>query len=275
MSTTTNPPQPAPEPSLSVEALEKLSKEELRKKANAYFAQLATCGHEQEPAVLAKAQFYLRQLEHRWDSWISTRDLILEIIVILLIGGEIYMGIRQERQQQSNFKAEQGVLTNMLVSSQKTADTLTDLQATTKVMSDSLQKELGLFYDVSLSIRYDIATKQLLFTNKGRTNLILWGLGSDFLGIPPIIIEKEGRVIAPSTEYFLGMPEIYSDISRRFQAGATGFVPFEAYVKNEKGEEFVAHFKIGVYWENETMKLGTQVVSISPEHWSLKYHPIH
>jgi hypothetical protein len=139
MSAATVPPPP-PEPSISVEALEKLSKKELRKRANDYFAQLATCGHEQEPAVLAKAQFYLRQLEHRWDSRISTRDLILEIIVILLIGGEIYMGIRQEGHQRANFNDQQGVLKNMLTSSQKTADTLTALKSTTEVMNEAVKR---------------------------------------------------------------------------------------------------------------------------------------
>ena len=133
------PPVQPPE-SLTVEQLEKLSKKELRTKANEFFSQLKTCGYEQEPAVLAKAQFYLRQLEHRWDSWVSTRDLILEIIVILLIGGEIYLGIRQERQQTQNFNAQQQVLQNPQTSSKATADTLTSLKTTTEAMNQSVQR---------------------------------------------------------------------------------------------------------------------------------------
>jgi hypothetical protein len=129
---------PSSEPPIRVEALEQLSKKELQKRANEYFAQLETCGHEQEPAVLAKAQFYLRQLEHRWDSRVSIRDLILEIIVILLIGGEIYMSIRQEGQQRTNFNDQQTVLKNMLTSSQKTAETLTALKSTTEVMNQAV-----------------------------------------------------------------------------------------------------------------------------------------
>jgi hypothetical protein len=134
----TPPDQPlAP---LSVEELEKLSKKQLRKRANEFFYMLENCGYEQEPAVLAKAQFYLRQLEHRWDSWVSTRDLILEIIVILLIGGEIYMGVRQERQQKQNFDAQQQVLQNLQTSSKATADKLTSLNATTETMNASVQR---------------------------------------------------------------------------------------------------------------------------------------
>ena len=134
----TPPDQPlAP---LSVEELEKLSKKELRKRANEFFSLLDNCGYEQEPAVLAKAQFYLRQLEHRWDSWVSTRDLILELVVIALIGGEIYMGVRQERQQMQNFNAQQAVLQNLQTSSQATAEKLTSLNTTTEAMNTSVQR---------------------------------------------------------------------------------------------------------------------------------------
>jgi hypothetical protein len=135
-----NTPPDQPLTPLSVEELEKLSKKELRKRANEFFYMLDNCGHEQEPAVLAKAQFYLRQLEHRWDSWVSTRDLILELVVIALIGGEIYMGVRQERQQTQNFNAQQVVLQNMQTSSRATADTLTSLKTITEVMNTSVQR---------------------------------------------------------------------------------------------------------------------------------------
>jgi cytoskeletal protein RodZ len=135
-------PTPSDQPltPLSVEELEKVSKKELRKRANEFFSLLDNCGHEQEPAVLAKAQFYLRQLEHRWDSWVSTRDLILELVVIGLIGGEIYMGVRQEHQQTQNFNAQQQVLQNLQTSSQATADTLTSLKTTTEAMNQSVQR---------------------------------------------------------------------------------------------------------------------------------------
>jgi hypothetical protein len=133
-------PSDQPPTPLTVEQLEKLSKKELRERANKFFSRLETCGVEQEPVTLAVAQFYLRQLEHRWDSWVSTRDLILEIVVILLIGGEIYMSVRQERQQTQNFKDQQAVLQNLQTSSQATANTLTSLKTTTEAMNQSVQR---------------------------------------------------------------------------------------------------------------------------------------
>jgi hypothetical protein len=43
-------------------------------------------------AVFQEAEFYTRELERRADSRTSIRDLLLEIIVIGMIGWEIWMG---------------------------------------------------------------------------------------------------------------------------------------------------------------------------------------
>jgi hypothetical protein len=51
------------------------------------------------------------------DRWIPIRDLWLEIFVILLIGGEIVLGITQERNQTADFKAEQQMLAKTLSAS--------------------------------------------------------------------------------------------------------------------------------------------------------------
>jgi hypothetical protein len=66
--------------------------------------------------------------------------LILEIVVISLIGWEIYLGYLQEHQQAENFNKQQQVLTNLGKSSEATATTLTTLEKTTEIMSGAVER---------------------------------------------------------------------------------------------------------------------------------------
>jgi hypothetical protein len=143
---------------MRVEEVEKLSKKELRSRANACFANAEVPGYERGP-LLFEAQFYMRELEHRADSRVSIRDLILEIIVIALIGWEIYMGYRQEANQAAQFGSQQKIFQNLEKSSEATAGTLTALQTTTENMNGALQKQLALFYDVSVNVVFNAETK--------------------------------------------------------------------------------------------------------------------
>jgi hypothetical protein len=66
----------------------------------------------------------------------------LEIAVVLLILGEILLGLWQEHLQSRNFKEQQQVLTNLQTSSAATAKTLTYLQSATESMNTTLQMQL-------------------------------------------------------------------------------------------------------------------------------------
>jgi hypothetical protein len=66
----------------------------------------------------------------------------LEIVVVLLIGGEIVLGLWQEHLQSRNFEKQQQVLTNLQNSSVATAKTLTSLQSATESMNTTLQMQL-------------------------------------------------------------------------------------------------------------------------------------
>jgi hypothetical protein len=80
-----------------------------------------------------------RGRSRRWRERIT---LSLEIVVVLLIGWEIYLGHQQERLQSRNFKEQQQVLTNLQTSSAATAKTLTSLQSATESMNTILQMQL-------------------------------------------------------------------------------------------------------------------------------------
>lgn len=61
--------------------IEKLKKKQLKQRVDEAFELAERKG----PRYLAEAQFYMRELEHRRDSFTSIRDLVLEIVVIALI----------------------------------------------------------------------------------------------------------------------------------------------------------------------------------------------
>src|ERR1700751_5713423 len=160
---------------MKVEEFRKLSRKELQAKANQAFALAEARGQMERPGQLAEAEFYVRELDHRADSRVSTRDLVLEIVVIALIGWEIHMGYRQEHEQSQQFEKQQAVLSNLEKSSAATVGAMTAARSTMETMNASLQKQLALYYDVSMNIGFDPDKKELTFINNGRTNIALWG----------------------------------------------------------------------------------------------------
>ena len=66
----------------------------------------------------------------------------LEIVVVVLIGGEIVLALWQGHLQSRNFDDQQQVLTNLQNSSAATAKTLTSLQSAIESMNTTLQMQL-------------------------------------------------------------------------------------------------------------------------------------
>lgn len=100
-----------------------------------YFSAVAK---ENARAWLTERAYY----RERHDRWISFRDLLLEIIVIILIGWEIRISLRGDQHQEAGFKQQQQVLKNLQDSSKATADTLTALKQTTETMRDTSGQQL-------------------------------------------------------------------------------------------------------------------------------------
>jgi hypothetical protein len=234
------------------------------------------------------AQFYLAELRRREDQRAKAEsdrieterwriDQRNEYIIIALIGIEILLAIglaiwgdrrqtRDVQQQLEAFGRMQTVLSHLEASSQATADTLKNLQTTTEGMNTALQKQLALSYDVSISVFYNQEKKRMNFINMGHTNVTLWGL--KFFDEPKII-EPPGRTIQPNgAGYEIEAAPMYGRALARIPKGQTGLAPFEIYLKNERGEEFVEYCFFGVSWDAENLKLAPQVASITPEHWS-------
>jgi hypothetical protein len=200
------------------------------------------------------------------------------------------MGRQQERQQSKNFddqqkvlnnlltssQDQQVVLTNMLASSKATATTLTDLQSTTETMSDTLKKEVSLFYDIDVTPTFDQGTKRLTLTNNGRTNIVWFGYGAqtsniEFTSIANLasssIGNDGGRTISPASNYAVGITPFFASTVEKLPKGYSTMVPFELYVTNERREEFILHCYFGVTWDKDVLTITTQLGSIKPEHF--------
>jgi hypothetical protein len=177
---------------VTVEEIRKLSKKALRVRANGQLALVDTADADSRDLHIHKADLFVRELERRRDywSWVSLRDLILEIIVIDLIGWEIVLSYRGDQQQSTNFTEQQRVLGRMDASASKTAAAMTTLQAEqTKLvtaqqqslatlrdtlksitsMNTLLNQQVKMAYDVVPLILFNETEKRIDITNMGKT----------------------------------------------------------------------------------------------------------
>jgi hypothetical protein len=243
---------------MQLKEIEKLTKKQLRQRVDDEFA----LADEKGPAYLAKAQFYMRELEHRRDSWVSRRDLFLELVVIVLIGGELYMSYTGGIQQDRQFKSQQTVLGNMETSSGETLRAITAERQTMEAMRISLERQVELYYDVQINAFYSEATQKLILTNSGRANVTVWRqritYDSKFEVYPkPVTITPTGTFETPLT----------SDIrklSQELPKGQMRVYTFEFSIKNEKQEPFTLTGDLIGMWKNDTVSFNCQSHGVVP-----------
>jgi len=128
--------------SFRIESVRKLSRKQLRIEIDELLSSLESATPEERELISYKADIYVRELDRKRDywSWVSTRDLILEVIVIALIGWEIWLSYRAESQQARNFTDQQAVLTAMQKSTKDTAEQLALLKSTTEEMKQGVER---------------------------------------------------------------------------------------------------------------------------------------
>lgn len=245
---------------MKLEELEKLKKKDLRSRINECFKAAEETGSDSN-ALYTKAEFYMRELEHRRDSFVSGRDLLLEVIVIAMIGWEILMGYRQEHNQSTDFTKEQAILQHLESSSQSTADTLSALKGTTETMSGAIQKEVGLFYDVEINIVYDDNQKALNLINNGRTNAFLWGMK---FADAKSDMKKEAEIIPPTGSFFIGMENTAKLYETTLAKGTYKDIPLVFYFMNERKERFTIYAPLTAIWKNNAISFNCHVTEIRP-----------
>jgi len=265
---------------MKIQEFENATDAELRQKAIECFEQADSVDHLVGSILLPKARFFLDEIERRKNDMIGRRDFRMELIVIFLIGLELVttvgLAVWGERDQAAQVQKQlaaigqvQIALSNLDKSSQATADTLATLEKTTETMNTALQKQLGLFYDVSVNVVYDEPKKMINVINGSRTNIQLWGL--EIGGVKPKI-DTEGRTIEGNNAgWEFDVAPQYEALRAKGPQGQMFKVPFELFLKNERGEEFVVHCYMGTIWNKDTMTLSTETTSVTPERWSREY----
>ena len=287
---------------MNLEELERLSRTQLRAKANEAFHS----AEEEGPGYLAQAEFYVRELQHRRDSWVSIRDFVLEIIVIGLIGWEIHMGYRAERLQSQNFEKEEKVFTNLEANSATTANTLTTVEGTMVTMNKNtadtvtamqklqmqqndsltaqqnslatlkntlssitkmekaLEQELNLAFDVSVAIMTNNTTRHISIVNQGKTAVSVWGgkLDTD----QPTKFDSP-KFVAPGTQVEFFLEDAFAHLALLVPKESKRTFPLEFYVLSADGKPYIVRGVVSGLWEKDQFNLYSTIASIKQEAW--------
>jgi len=135
-------------------------------------------------------------------------------------------------------------------------------------MNEAVQKELAFSYEVSLNVKFDITSDQIIITNEGRTRVSLWG---SKVGRNGIVMQKGPRTLTPGVPYLITGHEVTTGLTGVVPKGGFAPVPFVMFIKNERGEEFVARYEFA----QMMMMMGPThiepiMVSITQFEWSKK-----
>jgi len=263
--------------SINFEAFEKATRKDLRERARECFeiAQDGRATPEMSIAYLSEAQFYMSEMDRRSDSRIAWRDLVLEFVVIVLIGAEIALAVKQGKDEDILMDKQNGILTSLQKSTADNASSITALAVVTKAMSDmtaasgktltsvdkGVQSQISLFYDPSMSMMYAQDQSRILFNNTGRSSLKVNavkvdGQAKNFLGT---------KLIAVGSSMYLEVEEQSKSILAALAKGSARIVPVEAHVENELGKHFVLNGALFFVWENDKVVVHGQTISLQSE----------
>ncbi len=206
----------------------------------------------------------------RHEQWRAIQEIVvigLEIIVIALISWEIRISIRQEREQRQAFAKEQEIWTQLEASSKDTASTLMALQQTTEQMNKAMQEQVALSYEVGLRVQVDVVDNRFEITNEGHTRVTLWGVK---IAGQTTNMQTRPMILAPGAPQSLPAESIITLAQQQMGQKQVAAVPVTLFLKNEKGEEFVARYVMGGGPLYAVFSLHTEVISVVPLMWSKK-----
>lgn len=110
---------------MRITELERFSLEELKQLADSCF--LDASQNDRDPVNvehLLKAQVYLSEIAHRYDARTARRDLILEILVIVLIAAELVIALVEGSSQNKALNAMAGSASQSVVAMKSVSDSL-------------------------------------------------------------------------------------------------------------------------------------------------------
>lgn len=281
---------------MNLEDLSRMSEGELRQKADEKLAPRPVKIGAAEMTIrpdLSEAQFFIDEIERRAgdverrrQSKIATRDLILELVVIFLIGAEIIFGVAGGNQQLAvlqtlNTSAGQQLelLRKMNTNAETTANILSALKNEQQKaviaqqqslqligqMNGSLRTTLGLNFAPALTVIYNEPQKQFDYHNFGKTSIFLWG---QKWGDAPAEHQPEPRILAPGVSYSLSAVPNLEDASKRVVAkGQQEQKRLDVYLKTADGKKYTASFYVIALFKEDTLAFNTQQIGIRGGGW--------
>ena len=213
---------------MRLEEMEKWSRRDLRDRINFCLEHAAEVSGDDRSTTLTEAEFYMRGLEHRRDSWVSIRDFILEVIIIALIGWEIYMGYKQAAIQSTQFDQQTAIMSNLRTSSDETAQILI-------TMNEHVEKELDLYYEPSVLITevHQNGSDVLEVHNNARTRIAIFGIK----GRNEVCSMERPLYVASFSTGVLDSAFVMNKVIRRVISSDAN-TPFTIYLKAEDGHKF-------------------------------------
>lgn len=206
-----------------------------------------------------------RDMAERKEQRGETVEIAILVFVLLGVLAD-FMLLRMEVQQVRSSATEQEVLKNLQESSAATAKTSVVLRDATTEMNQAIQNELALTYEISLNVKYDVITQNIEVTNEGRATVGLWG---QRIANDPAFFQKESYMLTPRVPYSIRAERVWAGFSGPGPQSRPP-VPLVLFLKNERGEEFVAHYNFVLIPGFIPPQIQTVMVSMSPKHWSKK-----
>jgi hypothetical protein len=268
-----------------IRGIQKAKKKDLHREAKRCFEryQDELLEPAERTATLLEAQFYLGELDRRSGGFIAFRDLILEIVVIALIGAEIWLAVKQGVDEDALMGKQNGILTSLQTSTSDTAKamaslasltatmsqstsnsatTLSQLRSITETMNKSTQEQLSLSYQPSVTTTFDMASNKITMVNLGRTDIVITGFK---LLDQPRKQFNPSQTIGPTGTWFMDTEDIQKDLTAATPKGTMKSLPIWFYIVNKNGQKFVvaAHFLAG--WPEDKFGIFMQTESIRPE----------
>lgn len=248
---------------MTVEEFEKAKDQDLRRQANQLFELASRSGELVRTALLAEARFYLDEIDRRDDRFRSRRDLWLEIIVIGLIAIEIIFSVVAFREGRS----QSVVLGSLEASASATASTLAALQQTTEAMNKTTQEQAALSYEVALRVQLNLPDNELDITNEGRTPVTFWGMK---IADQPTTAQVRPTILAPGAPNSVPAGLIFALASDQMSKKRAALIPLTLFLKNEKGDEFVARYRLVNRQSYGPFGMYAELVSLTMTTWSRK-----
>jgi hypothetical protein len=235
---------------------------------------------------LTQAQFYMSEMDRRQSEIdrkhnrrIAWRDVILEVVVIVLIGAEIILAIKQGKDEDKLMDKQNAILTTlqnnsadtsatlkgllettnkMNASAGTTAQTLGALKSTTESMSKSVHDQLDAYYDPALVLQFENASTRLQLANNGRTNVIITAVAIDNINIHL----DTNRLVGPNTTQHFNLQPFYDGLQNRIEKGTSITVPVRIGLHNELNRKYIFTASLYCIWDKDKVAVYAHASSL-------------